>query len=133
MNGYEAMSFFWLLLTIVAVSLVFLVVIGVAVTAILKKICAGGQERPSQREAAPASAVQAPAPAPAAVAYEAPAPSVDDDEIVAVITAAVAAVCGQEASVVSVTPTCSPRQHQSTGSMWRFAGRLQNLEGFSDI
>jgi hypothetical protein len=130
MNGYEAMSFFWLLLAIVAVSLVFLVVIGVSVIAILKKICVGVPD-PCQRESAPGGAAQTPVPVSSGT-LAASAPSEGGDEIVAVITAAVAAICGSQASVVSVTPS---RQDpcQGAGSAWRFAGRLQNFEGFSDV
>ncbi|MDR1020940.1 MAG: OadG family protein [Synergistaceae bacterium] len=130
MNGYEAMSFFWLLLAIVAVSLVFLVVIGVSVIAILKKICVAVPD-PCRREGVPGGGAQAPVPASAGT-QAASAPSEDGDEIVAVITAAVTAICGSHASVVSVTPSRQdPRQ--GAGSAWRFTGRLQNFEGFSDV
>jgi Na+-transporting methylmalonyl-CoA/oxaloacetate decarboxylase gamma subunit len=118
------MLFFWLLMAIVAVSLVFLVIIGVSVTAIMKKMCAA-QETPPQRDEPQGVAVQM---APVSAAS---APSEDEDEIVAVITAAVAAICGGPARIASITP--SSDSARSSGNMWRSTGRLQNFEGFSNV
>jgi Na+-transporting methylmalonyl-CoA/oxaloacetate decarboxylase gamma subunit len=127
MNNYAAI-FMWLLLAIVAVSLVFLVIIGVSVIAIMKKMCVG-QERPYQREDTHCGTAQTQAPFSAGTA---PAPTDDDDEIVAVITAAINALCGQSVGIVSITPSQTGSSH-GVGSAWRLAGRLQNFEGFSDI
>ncbi|MDR1515996.1 MAG: OadG family protein [Synergistaceae bacterium] len=131
MSQYMLMSFFWLLFAIVAVSLVFLVVIGVTVIAIMKKMCASGQERPYQRDDSQGGSAQTQAPVPVGI-QAAPAPTDDEDEIVAVITAAVTALCGPRAGVVSITPSGAGSRH-GTGSAWRLTGRLQNFEGFSDI
>lgn len=128
MNNY-AMLFFWLLMAIVAVSLVFLVIIGVSVTAIMKKMCAV-QERPSGHDDSPAASAQ---PVPVPVVPAASVPSDDEDEIVAVITAAVAAVCGGSARVASVTPSSGSACGCSSGNMWRITGRIQNFEGFSNV
>ena len=127
MNNY-AMLFFWLLMAIVAVSLVFLVIIGVSVTAIMKKMCAV-QERPSGHDDPPAAAQPVPLP----VVPAASVPSDDEDEIVAVITAAVAAVCGGSAGVASITPSSGSACGCSSGNMWRITGRIQNFEGFSNV
>jgi hypothetical protein len=121
----------WLLIAIISVSLVFLVIIGVTVTAIMKKMCLGGQERPYQNEASPMPAAQSHAPAVASPAVS--DPSSDEDEIIAVITAAVAAICGGGARLVSVTPAAGGANSLSPGNMWRITGRLQNFEGFSDV
>jgi hypothetical protein len=60
------------------------------------------------------------------------APSEEEDEITAVISAAVAAVFGESARITAITPSAAPSRH-GVGFMWRASGRLQNLEGFSDL
>ena len=61
------------------------------------------------------AAAPAAQPAPAAAA---------DDELLAVITAAIAAACGPTARVISYSPVKVP-----ASSAWKNVGRLQNTEG----
>jgi heme exporter protein D len=123
----------WLLIAIISVSLVFLVIIGVMVTAIMKKMCLGGQERPYQNEASLMHEAQPQSTTASSTSPAAIDPSSDEDEIVAVITAAVATICGEQSRLVSATPAAGGTGSFSSGNVWRITGRLQNFEGFSDV
>lgn len=134
MNG-SISSFFvgvpgGLIMSFIAFSIVFIVIIGLMLVMMgMKHVCGAidGMHKPQQSApaapapAAPAAPVQAQAAAPAAQ----PAPAVAaDDELLAVITAAIAAACGPTARVISYSPVKVP-----ASSAWKNVGRLQNTEG----
>ena len=134
MNG-SISSFFvgvpgGLIMSFIAFSIVFIVIIGLMLVMMgMKHVCGAidGMHKPQQSApaapapAAPAAPVQAQAAAPAAQ----PAPAAAaDDELLAVITAAIAAACGPTARVVSYRPAKVP-----ASSAWKNVGRLQNTEG----
>lgn len=134
MNG-SISSFFvgvpgGLIMSFIAFSIVFIVIIGLMLVMMgMKHVCGAidGIHKPQQSApaapapAAPAAPVQAQAAAPAAQ----PAPAAAaDDELLAVITAAIAAACGPTARVISYSPVKVP-----ASSAWKNVGRLQNTEG----
>lgn len=134
MNG-SISSFFvgvpgGLIMSFIAFSIVFIVIIGLMLVMMgMKHVCGAidGMRKPQQSApaapapAAPAAPVQAQAAAPAAQ----PAPAAAaDDELLAVITAAIAAACGPTARVISYSPVKVP-----ASSAWKNVGRLQNTEG----
>ena len=134
MNG-SISSFFvgvpgGLIMSFIAFSIVFIVIIGLMLVMMgMKHVCGAidGMHKPQQSApaapapAAPAAPVQAQAAAPAAQ----PAPAAAaDDELLAVITAAIAAACGPTARVISYSPVKVP-----ASSAWKSVGRLQNTEG----
>ena len=134
MNG-SISSFFvgvpgGLIMSFIAFSIVFIVIIGLMLVMMgMKHVCGAidGMHKPQQSApaapapAAPAATVQAQAAAPAAQ----PAPAAAaDDELLAVITAAIAAACGPTARVISYSPVKVP-----ASSAWKNVGRLQNTEG----
>ena len=134
MNG-SISSFFvgvpgGLIMSFIAFSIVFIVIIGLMLVMMgMKHVCGAidGMHKPQQSTpaapapAAPAAPVQAQAAAPAAQ----PAPAAAaDDELLAVITAAIAAACGPTARVISYSPVKAP-----AASAWKSVGRLQNTEG----
>lgn len=134
MNG-SISSFFvgvpgGLIMSFIAFSIVFIVIIGLMLVMMGMKHVSGaidGMHKPQQSApaapapAAPAAPVQAQAAAPAAQ----PAPAAAaDDELLAVITAAIAAACGPTARVISYSPVKVP-----ASSAWKNVGRLQNTEG----
>ncbi len=134
MNG-SISSFFvgvpgGLIMSFIAFSIVFIVIIGLMLVMMgMKHVCGAidGMHKPQQSApaapapAAPAAPVQAQAAAP--VAQPAPAAAADD-ELLAVITAAIAAACGPTARVISYSPVKVP-----ASSAWKNVGRLQNTEG----
>ncbi|MGE4486974.1 MAG: OadG family protein, partial [Synergistaceae bacterium] len=112
----------------IAFSIVFIVIMGLMFTMMaMKHVCKaidGCKKAPASAPAAP-KAPSAPS-TPVAKAVAAPA-SEDDGELMAVISAAIAAMCGSAARVVSFAPAKAP-----VGSSWKFIGRIQNAEGFQD-
>ncbi len=118
-----------LLMSVIAFSIVFLVIVGLMIMMMaLKKFTAaveGARSTAADKAAAPAAS--APAQTISSASTSAGAAS-EGDELVAVITAAIAAICGSGARIVSFRPT---PPHTST-SPWSMTGRLQNSEGFAD-
>lgn len=115
-----------LLMSMIAFSIVFLVIVGLMLMMMALKKFAGAVEAREAAKTAPAA--QAPAAAAAAKPAASVVASEDDGELVAVITAAIAAICGAGARVVSFRPA-PPR---ASASIWSMTGRLQNTEGFVD-
>lgn len=116
-----------LIMSLIAFSIVFIVIIGLMLVMMgMKHVCGAidGMHKPKQSApAAPAPAAPA-APAKAQAAAQ-PAPAAAaDDELLAVITAAIAAACGPAARVISYSPVKVP-----ASSAWKNVGRLQNTEG----
>ena len=115
-----------LLMSVIAFSIVFLVIVGLMLMMFALKSVVGVINR-SAESANQAPAVSATATAPKAAAVSGVSGE-DDSELLAVITAAIAAVCGAGARVVSFTQA----PERTPGTPWRMAGRLQNSEGFLD-
>lgn len=114
-----------LLMSLIAFSIVFLVIVGLMLMMFALKSVVGMINSTSEaKKAAPAAVAPAVTSAPATVSTAAE----DDGELLAVITAAITAVCGAGARIVSFTK--APERTPSTP--WRMTGRLQNSEGFLD-
>ena len=114
-----------LVMSMIAFSIVFIVIMGLMFIMMgMKHVCRaidGCKKAPANASAAPSAPS---APAAKAVAVSA---AEDDGELMAVISAAIAAMCGSAARVVSFAPAKAP-----AGSSWKFIGRIQNAEGFQD-
>lgn len=112
-----------LIMSLIAFSIVFIVILGLMWMMMgMKYVCRileGGKE-------APAAAANNTPPAPTAT-KAACVPMEDESELMAVISAAIFAVCGSAARVVAFSPVKAP-----AASSWRFMGRVQNTEGFQD-
>ena len=122
-----------LLMSIIAFSIVFIVITGLILLMYgLKGLAAaiyGSGKAPAESVPAPVQAAPAVQTSPAVQAAPAAvAAAQDDGELLAVITAAIVATCGTAAQVVSFRE--APRGPVS--SAWRTTGRLQNCEGFID-
>ncbi|MDR3254213.1 MAG: OadG family protein [Synergistaceae bacterium] len=113
-----------LLFAVNIISLAFLVITGLMVTVIFSRTC--GKHADRNDSAAPAQSLQTGAPV--AAAPRTPQTASDDDEIMAVISATIAAVCGDGARVVDIGQS-APVQI-ARGSTWRSAARIENFEGF---
>lgn len=117
-----------LIMSFIAFSIVFIVIIGLMLVMMgMKHVCGAidGMHKPAQ--SAPAAPAPAAPAAPAKAQAAAPAPALAaaaDDELLAVITAAIAAACGPAARVISYSPVKVP-----ASSAWKNVGRLQNTEG----
>ena len=132
MNG-SISSFFvgvpgGLIMSFIAFSIVFIVIIGLMLVMMgMKHVCGAIDGMHKPKPTAPAAPAPAPAPAKAPVQAQAAAPApaaAADDELLAVITAVIAAACGPTARVISYSPVKAP-----AASAWKSVGRLQNTEG----
>ena len=113
-----------LVMSLIAFSIVFIVIMGLMFIMMgLKHVCNAidGKKASSGVSTAPAAPASPAAKMSAAVSAE------DDGVLLAVISAAVAAMCGSAAKVVSFAPVKAPAR-----SSWRFLGKIQNAEGFQD-
>lgn len=113
-----------LVMSMIAFSIVFIVIMGLMFTMMAMKHVCKAIDGCKKAPAAPAATSAPAAPASKAVAVSS---SEDDGELLAVISAAIAAMCGSAARVVSFAPVKAP-----AGSSWKFIGRIQNAEGFQD-
>ncbi|MEN6380043.1 MAG: OadG family protein [Synergistaceae bacterium] len=130
MTGNSVSSYFvgpagGLVMSMIAFSIVFIVIVGLMLLMMsMKHICRaidGSGKAPAVSSAAP-SAPSAP------VAKAVAAPSIEDDGVLlAVISAAISAMCGSAARVISFAPAKAP-----AGSSWKLMGKIQNIEGFQD-
>lgn len=113
-------------MSFIAFSIVFIVIIGLMLLMMgMKHICGAIDNMGKAKNAAPAAAKPAaPAPAPAPAAAPSQQAAAADDELLAVISAAIMAACGSAARVVSFSPVKAP-----ASSAWKNVGRLQNTEG----
>ncbi|MDR2779803.1 MAG: OadG family protein [Synergistaceae bacterium] len=122
-----------ILMSIIAFSIVFLVIAGLMFMMMALKILVAvinPNKTPVASSGGGTSVSQSPKPGvTAAVRYE--TPSQDDDELIAVLSAAVAAAGGQAAAVLSYTPA-APAVGRSAVSMWRMTGILSNSRGLRD-
>ena len=107
-----------LIMSFIAFSIVFIVIVGLMLVMMgMKHVCSAIDNMNKPKPAAPASAPSAPAAPAAAVSA--------DDELLAVISAAIMAACGSTARVVAFSPVKAP-----ASSAWKNVGRLQNTEGY---
>lgn len=113
-----------LFMSMIAFSIVFLVIMGLMLVMMGTKMLAHSIEGTAQKPV-----VSTPSPAASqAVSTPATAPvSADDEELIAVLAAAVASVCGGSARIVSFAPTSATGKGNS---FWKADGRSQNMEGF---
>lgn len=127
MTGTSISSYFvgvpgGLVMSFIAFSIVFIVIVGLMLVMMgMKYFCTAIDNMNKPKPAQPASAQ-----APAAPAAAAPAAATSaDDELLAVISAAIMAACGSTARVVAFSPVKAPAP-----SAWKNVGRLQNTEGY---
>jgi len=91
----------------------------------LKYVCQGANKQKTADTPAAAPAASA---TPAQPAKAVAAPSREDEGVLlAVITAAITAMCGSAARVVSFSPVKAP-----AASGWKLVSKVQNVEGFQD-
>lgn len=112
-----------LVMSLIAFSIVFIVIVGLMLVMMaMEHVCTMidnlHKPKPAAAPAAPAAAPSVQAPVSAAPAAAA------DDELLAVISAAIMAACGSTARVVAFSPVKAPAQ-----SAWKSVARLQNTEG----
>jgi Na+-transporting methylmalonyl-CoA/oxaloacetate decarboxylase gamma subunit len=108
-------------MSVIAFSIVFLVIGGLMLVMMLLKFVSSASGETSKPEVklqpvavgAPAQNLRAPA---------------DDGELAAVITAAISASMGAGVKVLSFSQTRS----RIASSVWRMNARIENLEGFAD-
>lgn len=115
-------------MSVIAFSIVFLVIVGLMLMMMFLKSVANTINAMNDAKKAAPAASSASAPAATSSSASVAQVSSDDDELLAVITAAIAATCGAGARVASFTPA----PPQTLSSTWRMTGRLQNSEGFLD-
>lgn len=113
-----------LIMSLIAFSIVFVVIVGLMYMMIAIKHIAAAMDRKNNNGGSGGKtvAVQVPAPLSPMVAAQ------DDGELLAVITAAVTAVCGSAARVVSFGPVIKAPASTS----WKFVARMRNAEGLQD-
>lgn len=116
-----------LVMSMIAFSIVFIVIIGLMLIMIAMKHISAAVEGAGKgsggggKTAAPVQPAAQPQPAKAAAAR-------DDGELLAVISAAIAAVCGSAARVVSFGPIVKA----PAANGWKLAARMRGAESFQD-
>lgn len=116
-------------MSLIAFSIVFMVIAGLMCMMIAIKHMAAaidGKNKNSGNKAV-ASPQQQPSPASPQAPAQAVA-SAGEGELLAVITAAITAMCGSAARVVSFSPILKA----PVATSWKFAARIRNAEGFQD-
>jgi Na+-transporting methylmalonyl-CoA/oxaloacetate decarboxylase gamma subunit len=121
-----------ILMSVIAFSIVFLVIAGLmfmmmALKIIVKTI--NPDNKPAAPRAESASSAQRPPEAPPAARREPPAS--DDGELVAVFAAAIAEMGGRASAVLSYAPAETAFRRPSA-SAWKMAGILSNGRGLRD-
>lgn len=121
-----------LVMSLIAFSIVFIVIIGLMLIMMSIKYMAAAIDGKSGGNGNKAVDVQKPAAPAASPASSAPvkavAASEDEGELLAVISAAITAMCGSAARVVAFSPVVQAPAITS----WKFASRIGNREGFQD-
>ena len=115
-----------LFMSMIAFSIVFLVIMGLMLVMMGTKMLAQSIEGTGQKAPATASA-PAPSSVAASVATAPQTVAADNDELIAVLAAAVASICGGSARIVSFAPTTGAAGKGN--SFWKADGRDQNMEG----
>lgn len=115
-----------LIMSGIAFSIVFIIIVGLMLLMMaLHMVCTAVQSKKTA-ENAQASGVKAPAQAAKAVAVS--DRSEDDALLLAVITAAISAMCGSAARVVSFAPSFKKPKE----SNWKLMSRINNTQGIDD-
>lgn len=118
-----------LVMSMIAFSIVFIVIIGLMLIMIAMKHISAAVEGAGKgsggggKTAAPVQPAAQPQPAKAAAVAAG-----DDGELLAVISAAIAAVCGSAARVVSFGPIVKA----PAANGWKLAARMRGAESFQD-
>ena len=126
-----------LLMALIAFSIVFLVIIGLMLLMMGLKHFAAAANRektdaPPQKEPVSRTASESTPPR-IAQATAIVSASAEDDELVAVITAAITAATGTAARILSFAPSQSNETRMGYGtSAWRMTGILSNSRGLRD-
>ena len=119
-----------ILMSLIAFSIVFLVILGLMLVMFATKKLAQGVDAAAKAKSAAQPDASAPAAKAVAVA-PAPAASIgaptEDGELVAVIAAAIAAACGRAVAVTGIRPVLPAGG--ALASSWKMAGRMEQLEG----
>ena len=118
-------------MSVISFSIVFIVCIGLMLMMMALKRFSDAMEKAAKAKEvaqAPAAATTQPGVAQMVATPPVSASSGDDEELVAVITAAIVASCGAGAKILSITPASA----RHTSGAWRMTGRLQNFEGVCD-
>lgn len=113
-----------LVMSLIAFSIVFIVIIGLMFVMICIKYFAAVIERKDGGNGSKVVAVDPKVPAPVKMA----ATASDNGELLAVITAAITATSGSSARVVAFSPVV--KAPVATG--WKLVARMRNAEGFQD-
>jgi Na+-transporting methylmalonyl-CoA/oxaloacetate decarboxylase gamma subunit len=124
-----------IILALIAFSVVFLVLSALSLIIVANRIIAEKVE--SFKKSAPAAPQKAPskgaAPQKAVAAPQAQAQCVasgeDENEIVAIIAAAIAATLGSGAAILDISPVISMRKHRRVGPLWRSYAKTSTMEG----
>lgn len=125
-----------IILALIAFSVVFLVLAALSLIIMANRVIAEKVESfkkstaPAPKKAAPPKGA---APQKAVATPAAPAQCVasgeDEHEIVAVITAAIAATLGSGAAILDIRPAVSMRKHGRVGPLWRSYAKTSAMEG----
>jgi len=119
-----------LVMSLIAFSIVFMIIMGLMFLMMaLKHICKAIDSVSGAKEQSKPETPAASHPATPAKAVASQSKADDASELLAVISAAIAATCGGTARVVSFTPV---KIKQPVLNSWKFVGRIQNIEGFQD-
>jgi hypothetical protein len=121
------------ILALIAFSIVFLVLVGLSLVIRGNKLLATALDNKKRNKAAKVEPAPSKPAAPSVVSV-APAASVqvqgeDEDELIAVLTAAVVATLGSAVTVTNVRPVFAVSRQTGSGSGWRTLARTCNLEG----
>lgn len=112
-----------IVLALIAFSVVFIVLAGLSlIIGGLQHLTGAIEAMAAKKKAAPAAKASAP------VAKAVPVAGESKDQLVAVITAAIAAAAGPGMRITGIRPILNVRKHFTSG--WKAHSRLDNLEGF---
>lgn len=123
-----------LVMSMIAFSIVFLVIIGLMLTMIaIKYLAAAIETGNSGKGNGKGGKTSAPVQQQTASSPSAPAQAVavqaeDEGELMAVISAAITAMCGSAARVIAFSPVVKA----PVATSWKFVARMSNTEGFQD-
>jgi len=119
-----------LVMSLIAFSIVFIIIMGLMFLMMaLKHLCKAIDSVSGAQEQSKPNGPAATPPAAPAKAVATQSQAEDGFELLAVISAAIAATCGDTARVVSFAPV---KTKQPVLNSWKFVGRIQNIEGFQD-
>ena len=118
-----------LVMSLIAFSIVFIVIMGLMLMMIAIKHMAAALERPKASGAREAGSAQSTPLSPPVASVPLQSASVseeDNGELLAVISAAIAATCGSASRITAFRPVV----RTPVASSWKFAARMSSKEGF---